>query len=204
MLTPLADILGVTVAELLKGERLSEDKVEVREVNKLVDRAVQLTAREREEQAERGRFWRAVWVCTTLLGLGGSAWLLMGAALPLEELAGTVFLTEGLCILFGVWVCFFIREKLPAYYDKNKISFYGDGVFRMNFAGVHFNNSNWPHIVRAMRVWLTSVAALFPWLWLLLSRLTPAAWGEGWKLFVTLLACLGFFLPAGYVGRKYE
>ena len=127
-----------------------------------------------------------------------------GGRPALEELEDTVFLTEGLCILFEAWVCFFIREKLPAYYDENKISFYGDGVFRMNFAGVHFNNSNWPHIVRAMRVWLTSAVALFPWLWLLLSRLIPAGWGEGWKLFVTLLACLGFFLPAGYVGRKYE
>ena len=54
---------------------------------------------------------------------------------------------------FGAYYCFFAKEKLPAFYDQNKINFYSDGALRMNLPGVYFNNRNWPHILRACRTW---------------------------------------------------
>ncbi len=75
--------------------------------------------------------------------------MLLAQGFGWEALAETVALAEGLSLLFGAWLCFFVRESLPGYYDENRISFYGDGVFRMNLAGLRLNNSNWPHILAA-------------------------------------------------------
>jgi len=114
-----------------------------------------------------------------------------------------VLLVVMLCVLFGAWLCFLARESLPRYYDENKISFYGDGVFRMNLPGVHFNNSNWPHVLNAMRVWLLGTEVAFPPLWWAVHTLWP---GHALiaELPLTLFACLGFCLPAYFAGKKYE
>ena len=50
-------------------------------------------------------------------------------------------------LIFGIYACFSAKEKLPAYFDENQISAMSDGMFRMNLPGVHFNNSNWKHIL---------------------------------------------------------
>lgn len=47
-----------------------------------------------------------------------------------------LLVAELLSVIFGLYFCLFAREKLPAYYDENKISSYSSGVFRMNLAGV--------------------------------------------------------------------
>ena len=118
-------------------------------------------------------------------------------------LAETVALVEGLSLLFGAWLCFFVRESLPGYYDENRISFYGDGVFRMNLAGLRLNNSNWPHILAALRGWLLGTAAVFPLLWWGIWTLWPGTL-QGLEGGLSLLACLGMFLPAYVVGKRYE
>lgn len=46
----------------------------------------------------------------------------------------------------------------------------------MNLAGVAVNNSNWPRIVRAARIWTCAAVVLCPALELLLSGLAPAFW----------------------------
>ena len=66
-----------------------------------------------------------------------------------------------MCIRDRGWLCLFARDVLPGYYDQGKISFYADGPFRMNLAGVHFNNRNWPHILRAMRLWTTVTPVVY-------------------------------------------
>ncbi len=49
---------------------------------------------------------------------------------------------EGLCLLFGAWLCFQVKERLPACYNQNNICFYSDVVFHINLAGVRFSNGN--------------------------------------------------------------
>lgn len=48
----------------------------------------------------------------------------------------TVFL---LAAIFGLYFCFFAKDKLPKYYDENKISAVQDAPFRMNVPGLYFN-----------------------------------------------------------------
>ena len=30
-------------------------------------------------------------------------------------------------LVFALWLCFWVKERLPAYYDENRISIYSDG-----------------------------------------------------------------------------
>ena len=39
---------------------------------------------------------------------------------------------------------------------------------------MRLNNSNWPHILSAMRAWLLGAMAIFPALWWIVHRLWPS------------------------------
>lgn len=115
-----------------------------------------------------------------------------------------IFIVELLCLIFGIYFWFFIKEKLPSYYDENKISAYSDGMFRINMVGIHFNNSNWPHIVRVGRLWTAMTAVIFPVIYLVIDKLLPDLWNTA-GLYITLALVLGgLFVPVYIVGKRYE
>ena len=64
---------------------------------------------------------------------------------------------------------------------------------------VYFNNRNWPHIVRSLRLWLTVTPLFFPAVFWLLRGMWDRV-----GLAVTLTFALGLFLPIVWVGRKYQ
>ena len=129
-----------------------------------------------------------------MLAAGGLGW---------AALKDNVALVEGLCILFGAWLCFGVQERLPAYYDQNRISAYSQGPFRINLAGVRLNNSNWPHILSAMRGWLLGVMVLFRLLWRAVHRLwTPLP--QAVELALPLVSVLGVLAAAMVAGKRYE
>ncbi len=201
LLMPLAECLGVTVTELLRGER-TRAPMEAEEVEALVGSALRLSGEEQADRTRRRRRWQAAYgLCALAAALEVA--LLLAAGCTWEAMASTVLLLEGLCLLFGAWLCFLARETLPRYYDENRISVYSDGIFRMNLAGVHFNNSNWPHVLNVMRGWLLGMEVAFPPLWWAVHTLWPDR-ALAVELPLTLVACLGFFLPAYYAGKKYE
>ena len=108
-----------------------------------------------------------------------------------------------LCLLFGAWLCFRVKERLPAYYDQNNISFYGDGVFRINLAGVRFHNGNWPYIIRAMRVWLLGLMVLFPVLWGVIHSLWPGH-ALTLEMPLTMICLFGMLIAAIVAGKRHE
>ena len=114
-----------------------------------------------------------------------------------------LYLAELLSVIFGLYFCLFAQEKLPAYYDENKISSYSSGVFRMNLAGVYFNNRNWPHIMKAGRNWALNSLVLMPVLYGLLTLLFQ---GNLWlvKIVLLLTYLAGLLIPMIYAGKKYE
>ena len=61
LLTPLSQLLEVTVAELLRGERIPGEGLNNSEVESLVNKAIQLSAEEREKREKNRRFWRWGW-----------------------------------------------------------------------------------------------------------------------------------------------
>lgn len=200
LLTPLAQLLGVSVAELLKGERLTGETLDNREVESLVNKAVQLSAEEQEKRSRSRRFWGRAWVaCAALAALETMA-LIAGNQLSAVELWDFLLLVEGLTLGFGAYFCFFAKETLPAYYDENKVYVYSDRFFRMNLGMIPINNSNWPHIVKVGRGWLLGTAVLWPPVfWVGRAFLPPMA-----MLILTLFFCLGFFAPMLWMAWKHR
>ncbi len=203
LFTPLAGLLGVTITELLSGQRIEEpESLNIQEVEKLVTGTIEISEKEKQQRRrQRRRYSLGYFICAAVSVLECA--LLYGLGYSLNELSENIFIIELLFLLFGAWLCLFAKETLPAYYDENKISFYTDGVFRMNIAGVHFNNSNWPHILRVGRLWILAVLVLFPLLYLAVSHFFPAVWAAG-RLYFILLASLGVFVPMVYAGKRYE
>lgn len=202
LLLPLADCLGVTVTELLRGERTAAGQLPVEEVEALVKSTLYLTEEERQAQKAQRRKWGLAYLLCALVGIAECA-VLLATGFTVEEMEATALLVEGLCLLFGAWLCFRVKERLPAYYDQNNISFYSDGVFRINLAGVRFHNSNWPYILRAMRVWLLGLMVLFPVLWGVIHSLWPGH-ALTLELPLTLISLLGMLIAAIVAGKRHE
>lgn len=213
LLQPLADILGVSVTELLSGQRIPTDlPMTVKEVEPLVTGAlamnIVMTAQEQAEQRARRRRW-GVWYLASLLACGLEIWLLHGTGWLFDQWASFSLMPPIMAAGFGVYLIFFAMEKLPAFYDQYRLNFVSDGVFRLNVAGMSFNNRNWPHVLAAMRIWCCAATAGWVPLYCLArwagSRLLPEdmlAWGlMGFTLFAILG---GLFLPVAVVGKKYE
>jgi len=203
LLIPLAELLGITTTELLSGQHIDEpDRLNVQEVEKLVSGAIGLSAKEQQQQSKSRK--RRIWMyfaCVMIVALEFVGLAALGFSM--EELWRDIALVEGLCLFFGGWLCLFVKETLPAYYDDNKICIYSDGIFRMNMAGIRFNNSNWPHILSAGRTWLLTVCVVFPLLYFMVKSLFPVVWERGYTAFV-LTACLSFFIPMMIAAKRYE
>lgn len=200
LLVPLAEILGVTVTELLLCRRQEEDeKLDSGTVEAVVKTAIQYP-QETPERAYRRKsrwfFWYPICLLAGLAGLWGNWVLEMNMAFaPTPVCLGAVF---------GAYFCFFVRVKLPEMYDKYSLNLVCDGIFHMNVPGLRFHNGNWPYIVTVGRVWSCAVMALMPLVNLALGMLIP----EGSEMVVlwSVLALTlgGLFVPMYVLGKKYE
>lgn len=212
LLQPMAEVLGASVTELLSGQTIQPDQpMAVKDVESLVASALHMTAQEQVQQRENRRKWgmRFLWalalcaVETGLLWQFGPPWLW-------REGSVFVILPPLMALIFGMYFIFFAKEKLPAFYDQYKVNFYSDGMFRMNIPGVYFNNSNWPHILNAVRAWvcltLGGWAALYAAVRMLLVELGVSEMVQfGILLPATLFVVLGgMMIPVYVVGKKYQ
>lgn len=200
LLNPLADNLGVTVAELLRGEQMTKDTVDLCEAEDLVKKTILISEEEQEKRRKNKRFWKKAWaVCTAL---AGAEILALVSFVPLStlELWNYLMLVEFFSLCFGGYFCFFAKEVLPVFYDENKLNFYSDGFFRMNIPGVWLNNSNWPHVVNAARTWLLGMLVVYPILFALARAILPTMA----MLPLTLIGSLSFFIPIVWAAKKYE
>lgn len=199
LLIPLAELLDVTVTELLECERMEVQQP----VEELVKKAVSYSEESAEDirAARRGRLWKLLWHIViaiaeifVVLQLHGG-YTVEATTLPIILVLGTVF---------SVYFWVFAREKLPAYYDENPISSYADGFFRMNVPGFTFHNGNWPHILRVGRIWTLAMLNGYPVAWYLCTWMLGDAWSVWGENALTMLCLLGLIVPLYIVGKKYE
>lgn len=203
LLMPLTKIFGVTTTELLMGKRIKADvQFTAEEVETLMTKTIVLSKGEREEQNAAKKNRKLVFfACIAIAVLEILLLVFLGYTTDLiKENLQTV---ELMMLIFGIYFTFFVREALPGYYDENKISFFTDRFFRMNMAGIRFNNSNWKHIVKAVHTSGMGILILFPLLYLAVSYSFPVVW-EDWKLFFTLSCLSGIVIPLYIAGKKYE
>ena len=202
MLIPIAEALGVTVTELLRGERLETERILKKdEVEALVTCSMEMSFKEQKVRQKNRRRWIRLYLVSLCIA---AAELFNRLGFSLNDMAEGVLPYVGMLLMFGGWFCIFSRETLPAYYDENKINFISDGFLRMNMPGLYFNNSNWPHILNTGRIWCMAGAVVLPVaeyiLWVIFER-------ELWvvtRLLVPLVSLLGMFIPMYVFGKKYE
>lgn len=199
LLVPLSEILGVSVTELLLCRHLENEDTLSHEVTEdAVKAAVGYNDAQPRAWSSSGR-WALIYPLALIAGALG-LWLgyRSGAS------ALTVYTVAILASIFGAYFCFFVKTRLPAYYDDNKVSGVYDSPFRMNVPGLYFNNSNWPYIILVGRIWSCVALAVYPLLNLLLSMDAAGFWAKA-ELYVCLIFVLGgMFIPMYAVGKKFE
>lgn len=204
LLIPLSDILDVTVTELLECRRI-ENAVDLtpEDVEALVKTAI--TFSEPDENRKREIKGKRLFIYLGTVGVfavelvilyflrfKGANWLNSG-----------MLLCSGMSLGFGGYFWLLSRDRLPSYYDENKISAYYDGPFRMNMPGVYFNNRNWKHIINGLRWWSSISAVLYPVLSLIGNLLLREAWElTGWVLTIPMMVSL--FTVIYRQGKKYQ
>ena len=199
LLVPLSEILGVSVTELLLCRHLeNEDSLSHELTEDAVKAAVGYQGGQERAWSSAGR-WALIYPLALIIGALG-LWLGYRAVAS----ALTVYTVAILAAIFGAYFCFFVKTRLPAFYDDNKISGVFDSPFRMNVPGLYFNNSNWPYIILVGRIWSCVALAVYPLLNLLSSIFAAGFWAKA-ELYVCLFFVLGgMFIPMYAVGKKFE
>lgn len=204
LLIPLSEILDVTVAELLKCQRLREEEpLDSIQVEDLVKKAITYPedgSRQKRNIRKENLYWFLLFcgiACAQVVFM-----LLRGYTdAQFSEALEVVLL---LCPLFGFYFMVLAKEQLPPYFDEYRINAFSDGPLRMNIPGIRFNNRNWPHILKACRTWSMGTLASYPTLHILMTELLPEFWVKYDKFFMLVIMLGGLFLPIYILGKKYE
>ena len=199
LLLPLADLFGITVTELLMCERLdNKETMNGDQVENIVKTAIAYSEEKTARAYHAKNAWPVIYLCSLVIGIIGILYNYIHR-FHCETLITSVILGA----VFGAYFCFFVKTKLPAYYDENKCGLYYDGPFRMNIPGVAFNNSNWPYLVMVGRIWSCGTVVLYPIINAAMNMFFPEQW-QFIGLYVSLFLLLGgLFIPMYAVGKKY-
>ena len=187
MLIPLSEVLGVTVTELLLGER-QEKPLPPEQVESLVKTAIQYPGGKARAFQEKSpwpvRYLVAAVACG--LGLWGNHRLAVAST--------TVSTLAVLALIFGAYFCFFVKRTLPYYHDLDHIGAVSDGPFRMNLPGVAINNRNWPKLILVGRGGGRAPSRRSgrwqPWRWAVSSRSSGNGRNCRWRCSLPWAGCL--------------
>ena len=204
ILVPLAEILGVTVTELLECRRLPKDEpMDSQQTEELVKKVIGLSEEEqRKYRPDRLKRGLQLFLCAAVGLL--EIWVLTMLGYSMDEIFASLGTMMILMAIFGLYFCVFTKEKLPRYYDENRISSFSDGFLRMNMPGVYFNNRNWPHIVRAGQLWAMIGLVASPVFFFVMTKFLPAVWDAAAVYIILILVLGGLFIPMTVAARKYE
>lgn len=207
LLEPLAEVFGVSASELLRGRRDAQELAaeEIQRLGTKLQEAAEETSYYRQVNTKkRALLYLADWLATTgeviVLYLIGGRFGITAFDTSLDILIMVL-----LPLLFGLWFFFFMTERLPSYYDTEKISYYQDGMFHISVPGIYFNNRNWPHIMAAGRNFCFWMPILWPVVYFLLRLILPAGVWFVLRIPVQLTVMLGgLFVPIVAAGKKYQ
>lgn len=203
LLTPLAQTFGVTVTELLSGQRIRANaQMDVQTVEKIVSGTLSLSTQKKQELKRVHRRRGAVCAACAVL-CAAEIGMLLSCGISFAVLAQDVLWLEAMFLIFGGYFWLFAKETLPAYYDTNPISTYSDGFFRMNLAGLRFNNNNWPYILRIGRIWTLGVSVALPLVYFAVTQLfSPAMW-ETLRPWIVVLIILSISVPIIITAKRH-
>ncbi len=204
LLIPLSEALGVSVTELLQCQRSnSNESITPGDVEDIVKKAIHYGGEQAEVSKMQKKKSAILLSLCTAIAIAAFIALLSSGTIAENELASLATL-EIMSFVFSAYFHFFARNRLPDYYDGNRIGTYNHGPFRMNIPGLSMNNSNWPHIRRAAAVCTSLLLILLPALYFVLHALLPQNAEMLKSALLMLLFFCGLFLPIYLVGKKYE
>ena len=205
LIEPLAHILSVSLTELMEGRnKTMEEKYTKEEVDEIIKKTVDAGKDESEKENSMRLSERITAAVVTTFVVVLEIVILFMVGINWEIASIHLFTVVGISLGFGIYFWIFAKEKLPTYYDENKVNVYLDGMFSMNMPGVLFNNSNWRHILRAVRIWSVAVSVLYPALTLLMDRVVHVSGFGAFFYFIPVFAAIfSIFIPIGYCGKKY-
>lgn len=190
LLMPLAKILDVKLVNLLESR--DEKTEDSQKIENLLEKIVEIN---KEDEINKGKekIKRAVFLAFAFIFIGIEYYFLY----RIFKYDINNFLTIGILgVIFSIYLYLLIDERLPSYYDENKISFVSKGFFRINVVGVYFSNKNWKPILKFLRIWIIGSMVIFPIIFnfensthLILS---------------TILFFSSLFLPLYGIGKYYE
>ena len=159
MLNPLAEALEVTAAELINCGRIENEKVDASQVDEIVEKAIVLSDEDKKEKRKALKKRLIIYFICFAIGAGATYCFYKNNGAQYYQSLITI---EVLTAIFGAYFMFFVKERLPKYFDENKISTFSDGFFRLNTPGVYYNNRNWPHIIKNARISLMVTMVALP------------------------------------------
>lgn len=205
ILVPLAEELGVSVTELLECRKIQqEENMDTSQTDVLVKKVIELSEEERQRKKRKNQIVYFVCVLIAVLELFGVFQLYSLGMLSGTEYLTPIMIVSMLSIGFGAYIWLGMKEKLPAYYDENKINVYVDGLLHMNMPGVYYNNNNWPYIVMVLKAWSVVGMIVFPWIYIMLNKLLSTLGPFSTMIPVFAFVFGGLFIPIYVLARKYE
>lgn len=206
LLVPLAEILNVTVAELLQGRRVEEEQRFTREeTEELIRKALTFSAEPPERRQARTRKFLPLYAVYVLLGLVGTAVVCAAGLAGTEGAKALLIMNAIFGVVYGAYTLFWMPETLPRYYDENRICNFAQGGFHIHIPGVYYNNRNWLHVLKWMRVRVWCVVSM-----VLMPPCTAAAVlferATGWRVWgaVLIVYILSLFGAIVIPAKKYE
>ncbi len=201
LLIPLGDLLGVSVTELLMCEKMTQgNTLKANEVESIVKTAITYADESPERAYQVKSNWIAFYGLSFLISCIG-----MFINYKIEQpYLDTLALIVLLCAVFGAYFCCFVKTKLPAFYDENKVNLFYDGPFRMHIPGMRLHNRNWPHIVKTIRLCMCLYMILFPIFAFVTGSIMPDTRNAVGNYWILLLFLCGLFIPIYLSGKKYE
>lgn len=190
LLMPLAKILDVNLVNLLEAR---DEKVEdSQKVENLLEKIVEIN---KEDEINKGKekIKRAVFLALAFIFIGIEYYFLYRKF----NYDINNFLTVGILgVIFSIYLYLLIDERLPSYYDENKISFVSKGFFRINVVGISFSNKNWKPILKFLRFWIIGSMVIFPIIFNFKNSTS--------LILSTILFFASLFVPLYGIGKYYE
>ena len=163
LLVPLAEQLNVTVAELLQGRRVEEERRFTREETEdLIRKALTFSAEPPERRQARTKKYLPVYVICCVLGVAEALAVWAAGLADIEGALALLIIGVVFGVVYGAYAMFWMAETLPRYYDENRICNFAQGAFHIHIPGIYYNNRNWKHVLRAFRVWSMASLVLVP------------------------------------------
>ncbi|MCH4285600.1 MULTISPECIES: helix-turn-helix domain-containing protein [Bacillota] len=191
LIQPLADILDVSINELLEGKLLDS-----KQDDEVIQKIKQISQNKRKH-------WRMIYILTTAFCLLATAYLIHIYTMDtLQQIDYFTYIV--IAIVIGGYFVFFTPKQLPDYYDKNQIHFISTGIMRMNMPGIHFNNNNWFRISMTIVIWSILMMIICPFFFGISLNTSFSDILITQKTLICIIVLSTFFIPIIVCAKRYE